>query len=82
MYIRSKKEVNMNCKEHKWIIYSTALCPPTLMLYCDHCDVDGQIKKGDFTHKEWCEAYYAPSNPYEWTGEKDIVKKEIRTKNF
>ena len=53
----------MNCK-HKWIVYSTALCPPTIMVHCGKCDKCGGIT--DYEMEEWYRAFSASSEPYPW----------------
>ena len=64
--------------KHKWIVYSTSLCPPTIMVYCD-CGADGWIK--DFTEEEWDAAFYAPSNNYPYEGKgKVTIRKTVPNK--
>ena len=64
----------MTCK-HRWEVYSTALCPPTIMVRCLDCDATGSIT--DYTQEEWRAAYHAPSNPFVYIGEGTV---EIRPK--
>lgn len=57
------------CK-HEWVVYSTGLCPPTIMLYCEKCELDGFVE--DFTQEEWNRAFYAPSSHYRWIDSKRV----------
>lgn len=54
-----------------WIVHSTALAPPTILVHCDILELSGRIT--DFTKQEWADAYFAPNNPYEWKDSKRIV---------
>lgn len=51
---------------HEWWVYSTSLCPPTIMVYCSECDASGWVT--NYTECEWSEAYHAPSRNYKWAG--------------
>lgn len=59
---------------HVWIVYSTALIPPCLMLKCKKCETTGTVH--DSTSEEWGEGFYAPRKPYEWRGGNDRVKED------
>ena len=68
---------DQKCGQHKWIVYSTSLCPPTIMVYCEKCDVAGYVE--DFTDDEWNDAFFAPVENYLWEDEervKEGAKKE------
>lgn len=52
--------------KHKWIVYSTSLGIPSIMVYCEKCYTTGFIT--DYTESEWSEAFYAPSGNYPWVG--------------
>lgn len=60
-------------KRHHWMVYSTAICPPTIMVECPFCRKTGSIPYGVFTVDEWREAYSAPSCHYHWT-RSEVVK--------
>ncbi len=49
---------------HQWMVYSTALCPPTILVTCSACRTFGQVR--DYTRAEWAAAFFAPGNPYQW----------------
>jgi hypothetical protein len=66
----SQEQADYTCK-HKWVVESTALAGSCLMLKCEHCGKSGTVN--DPTGDEWSKAFYAPSNPYEWTGGNDRV---------
>lgn len=70
----------MSCKmcKHSWIVYSTALCPPTIMVYCKKCDADGRVT--DFSDDEWNEAFWAPNDNYLWDDSKRVVNNSKRVK--
>ena len=53
----------MRCQE-PWIVYSTALCPPVILVM--RGAERGIVR--DFTQEEWRAAFHAPSRPYPWTG--------------
>lgn len=53
----------MKCK-HEWQVYSTALCPPSLMVWCKGCGKAGYVEQPQFTQADWEQAFYAPSNPH------------------
>ena len=59
-----------------WMVYSTALCPPTILVLNDETEQYGTIT--DFSREEWNAAYYAPSNPYPWPDiDRIIATKEV-----
>ena len=58
------------CHKHQWIVYSTALCPPTIMVYCQQCYERGSIEY--FNSIEWDKAFYAPSDNYPWLDESRV----------
>jgi hypothetical protein len=60
--------------KHKWIVYSTALVPPSIMVYCENCDSEGYIT--DFTEEEWHQAFFASEKPYRWRGKGKVIISE------
>jgi len=50
--------------EHRWVVYSTALSPPVIMVHCNLCKAMGYISK--YTTQQWNQAFYSPSAPYGW----------------
>lgn len=58
------------CK-HIWRVYSTAICPPTIMMSCAKCNEYGFVQ--DFTGDEWSKAYHSPSDPYIWKGVGEVL---------
>ena len=54
----------MTCKEHEWVVFSTALDEGWLMLQCVNCGLHATVD--DPSKKEWSKAFYAPSKPYRW----------------
>jgi hypothetical protein len=59
---------------HQWIVWCTALVPPTIELYCKICRQYATVK--DHTSGEWRDAFYAPSNPYPWHDLSRVVERE------
>lgn len=55
----------------EWWVYSTALAPGWLMLYCEKTGATGTVR--DPSREEWKAAFYAPSNPYRWHDESRVV---------
>lgn len=49
----------------EWWCFSTCLCPPWLMLFCEKTGSEGVVK--DPTSEEWSWAFDCPSNPKRWT---------------
>jgi len=62
----------MNDCKHQWIVYSTALIPPVIMLRCEKCDISGTVN--DYTQSEWNDAYYADSSPYRWHDNERVIE--------
>jgi len=62
--------VEMVEHHHNWMVYSTALCPPTIMVYCKDCGEEGSVS--DFSEDEWDNAFWAPEEEYPWP-DKDRV---------
>lgn len=62
----------MKQHKHKWMVYSTALCPPSLMVKCS-CGRSGYAKK--VGSDNWAKAYYAPRQSYPLN--RDLVSKVI-----
>ena len=58
--------------EHKWIVYSTSLCPPSIMVKCKSCKGLGYIE--EFESHEWSKAYHAPSSPYTWKDDSRVTR--------
>jgi hypothetical protein len=50
--------------DHEWVVFSTALQEVCLLVECVECGAFGTID--DPSEEEWCEAYYAPDEPYGW----------------
>jgi hypothetical protein len=50
--------------KHHWIVYSTSIAPPTILVRCEACKVQGTVYQ--YSTDEWQAAYYAPSKPYLW----------------
>ncbi len=59
-----------NC-DHEWIVYSTALVPPIIMVECKLCGERAGVLQ--HTAEEWGQAYHAPSQPYRWADESRVV---------
>ena len=59
---------------HQWIVYSTSICPPTIMVYCQKCDKLGYVE--NYTEDEWHEAFYAPDDNYPWQGKGKVKLNE------
>lgn len=51
--------------EREWWGYSTCLCPPWLMLFCNNTGAEGVVK--ECSRDEWAAAYHWPSTPQRWT---------------
>ncbi len=47
----------------KWDVYSTAFCPPCLMVESED-GRSGTVAISHVSHEEWSKAFSAPSNPY------------------
>jgi hypothetical protein len=54
----------MTCKEHEWVVFSTALEEGWLMLQCVICGLNATVEQP--SQEEWSAAFYAPSKPYRW----------------
>lgn len=61
---------NTKGHKHEWIVYSTAVGYGVIMVKCD-CGRTGSIHNPSID--EWKAAYYAPSNPYLWTGDNSRI---------
>ena len=61
----------MTCKEHEWVVFSTAVDQGWLMLQCVNCGLHATVD--DPSKEEWSEAFYAPSQPYRWHDEARVV---------
>lgn len=55
----------------EWWVYSTAIAPGWLMLYCAKTGATGTVR--DPNRNEWNTAFYAPSHPYRWYDETRVV---------
>jgi hypothetical protein len=64
----------MTCKEHEWVVFSTALDQGWLMLQCVECGLHATVD--DPSKKEWSEAFRAPSKPYRWHDDTRVVVNE------
>ena len=60
----------MNC-DHNWVVFSTALMPPTIMVECAECGAYGGVL--DHTLEEWNLAFYAPSMPFRWADDSRVI---------
>jgi hypothetical protein len=60
----------MKC-EHEWWVYSSSICPPTIMVYCKTCDATGYIK--EYTSAEWDACFNAPEHNYRWKGKGKVL---------
>lgn len=60
----------MNC-DHVWIVYSTAMIPPTIMVECAECGALGGVL--EHTQEEWGLAYHAPSMPFRWADDSRVI---------
>ena len=49
-----------------WYVVSTGIASRSLILECSKSGARGVVK--DPSAEEWAAAFYAPSNPYMWTG--------------
>lgn len=61
----------MTTCEHEWVVFSTAMAKPTIMVQCAICREYGGVQ--DFTHEEWALAYYAPSWPFRWADSSRVI---------
>ena len=61
----------MTTCEHEWIVISTALLPPTIMVNCNVCNAFGGVL--EHTAEEWALAYYAPSMPFRWADDDRVI---------
>jgi hypothetical protein len=61
----------MTCKNHEWVVFSTAVDDGCLMLQCVGCNAYATIR--DPSKKEWSKAYHAHSTPYRWHDERRLV---------
>jgi hypothetical protein len=66
----------MNCKEHEWVVFSTAVKPVWLMLQCVKCGHLATVH--DPSLEEWMQAFDAPWKPYRWQDETRVVLHEER----
>ena len=57
--------------DHKWMVFSTSLVPPTIMVYCPLCGIHGRVE--DYSAEEWGDAFYAPDKNYRWHDDKRVV---------
>lgn len=62
---------NRPCKNHEWVVFSTAINEGWLMLQCVECGLHATV--GDSSKKEWSKAFHAPSKPYRWHEENRVV---------
>ena len=60
-----------NIKQHKWIVYSTAISTGELLLICNECKIYATVQ--DPSEEEWGQAFHAPSRPYVWHDETRVV---------
>lgn len=58
--------------QYDWFVFSTALQDHVIMVECKKTGGFGIIRNP--TKDEWGKAFYAPSNPYRWTGGNDRVE--------
>lgn len=68
------------CKQHEWVVFSTALQEGWLMLQCVECGMMGTVENP--TKEEWSEAFHAPSQPYRWYDDACVVIKDHLTSEF
>lgn len=61
----------MTCKDHEWVVFSTAMNDGCLMLQCVQCGLHATVD--DPSKEEWSKAYHAPSKPYRWRDETRVV---------
>jgi len=66
MTLITRKQGAQEMCDHLWLVLSAALCPPTIMVQCAHCDQLGYVE--DWTTKEWRAAFFTPSWSYKWEG--------------
>jgi hypothetical protein len=54
----------MEKHNHNWTVYSTSVTPPTILVRCETCHVQGTVY--EYTRSEWRTAFYTASGPYPW----------------
>ena len=59
---------------HEWVVYSTAMVKPTIMVKCQLCGVLAGVQ--EFTPEEWALAFYAPSMPFRWADSGRVLAEE------
>ena len=60
-----------NTCEHLWMVYGTAISPPTILVICDFCKKRGIVL--DFSVYEWSDAYYAPQKSYRFINKNNVI---------
>lgn len=68
------------CRQHEWVVFSTALKECWLMLQCVECGIMGTVEEP--TKEEWAEAFHAPSQPYRWLDDARVVVKGFLSDEF
>lgn len=64
----------MNTCDHEWVVFSTAMIKPTILVQCAICREDGGVQ--DFTQEEWRLAFYAPSMPFRWADSSRVILRD------
>ena len=70
------KAEGVTCKEHEWVVFSTALKDCCLMLECVNCGLYGTVD--DPSKEEWSKAFHAPLKPYRWDDEARVRRRHQR----